>query len=53
MIPAWLAGLLCKLGLHNWTAWEDKDIVWQGQHVQGRRCQWCGTVQNRCVRSEG
>jgi hypothetical protein len=53
VIPDWLARLLCSLGLHHWTPWEDKNMVWQARAVDGRACQWCGTVQNRCVRPGG
>lgn len=52
-MPAWLAARLTALGLHRWTPWEYKNLIYEGSYVWGRACQWCGAVQNRCTRRGG
>lgn len=52
-MPDWLTGILCSLGLHRWSTWEDKDMSWRDLEVEGRICAWCATVQNRCGKRVG
>ena len=46
--------LLCMLGLHKWTDWQDVEIatlftVLAGEEYQRRCCQWCNYAQKRRV----
>ena len=41
------AGLLCRLGFHNWAKWSNPQPYTPAYQKQDRRCIDCGKAQER------